>query len=340
MNRRIDWVDFAKGVGILLVIVGHGTGPGMLGNITRGIIFSFHMPLFFILSSYTFRYSRTKEEFLRSTKKAAVHLLVPFLLVDVIWILWAVITEPARAVDLGFWKTEWMRIILGSGVDLPYLDATVPAFGIGWFFLALFAGRTAFDYVQMNSTPPATLILSWLLSAAGVLFGITGYMPLSLDIALAVLPFFAFGYWLKKPDAKTLFSRWFFPAAVFWLLTLWMVFPDPAKWTYLELAARRYPLYPICFVTAAAGSACLFGISCLADQIGRLAFPVRYLGKNSLYLLIVHCCDYIWRPIWYRESSAILSAGIQLLSDLVVFACVMAVVTAIRKKRTKKTLVL
>lgn len=43
-RQRIDWIDFAKGITILLVIIGHNvSGP------LRGAIFSFHMPLFFIL---------------------------------------------------------------------------------------------------------------------------------------------------------------------------------------------------------------------------------------------------------------------------------------------------
>lgn len=48
-RQRIDWIDFAKGITILLVIIGHNvSGP------LRGAIFSFHMPLFFILSCVTY----------------------------------------------------------------------------------------------------------------------------------------------------------------------------------------------------------------------------------------------------------------------------------------------
>lgn len=63
MQQRLMWIDISKGVGIILVVVGH-TSRGIL---TAGIsddawllpiidaaIYAFHMPLFFILSGVTF----------------------------------------------------------------------------------------------------------------------------------------------------------------------------------------------------------------------------------------------------------------------------------------------
>lgn len=48
-TTRLTWVDIAKGLAIILVIIGH-TAP--FGSIARNTIFSFHMPLFFLLSGY------------------------------------------------------------------------------------------------------------------------------------------------------------------------------------------------------------------------------------------------------------------------------------------------
>ena len=52
------WVDYAKGIGILLVVLGHVLGGLMRAGIAEGeiwgdifnIIYTFHMPLFFLLS--------------------------------------------------------------------------------------------------------------------------------------------------------------------------------------------------------------------------------------------------------------------------------------------------
>ncbi len=48
LSNRDVTIDILKGIGILAVIVGHLTSFG------RQFIFSFHMPLFFIVSGYLF----------------------------------------------------------------------------------------------------------------------------------------------------------------------------------------------------------------------------------------------------------------------------------------------
>ena len=53
-KKRIDWVDCAKGIAIILVLIGHTvTFDTESQRLARGIIFSFHMPLFFVLAGIT-----------------------------------------------------------------------------------------------------------------------------------------------------------------------------------------------------------------------------------------------------------------------------------------------
>lgn len=53
--NREKWVDNAKGIGILLVVLGHSisyVGGGTFWQVACDLIYSFHMPLFFFLSAY------------------------------------------------------------------------------------------------------------------------------------------------------------------------------------------------------------------------------------------------------------------------------------------------
>ena len=46
MSERVIWVDTAKGFAIISVVLGHSSLPIEL----RSVVYSFHMPLFFMLS--------------------------------------------------------------------------------------------------------------------------------------------------------------------------------------------------------------------------------------------------------------------------------------------------
>lgn len=48
--QRIKWIDLTKGVAIFLMVCGHTGIPSLISN----WIWSFHMPLFFIISGMLF----------------------------------------------------------------------------------------------------------------------------------------------------------------------------------------------------------------------------------------------------------------------------------------------
>ncbi|HON53348.1 MAG TPA: acyltransferase family protein [Bacteroidales bacterium] len=48
MPQRINWIDYAKVIGIYLVVLGHLPIPEQ-GSV---YIYSFHMPLFFFISGF------------------------------------------------------------------------------------------------------------------------------------------------------------------------------------------------------------------------------------------------------------------------------------------------
>ena len=72
MNKRDTAIDIVKAIGILLMIVGHC--PVIPQMPIRHFIFTFHMPLFFIVSGYFFKAKETKTSFIRDAK----HLLIPY----------------------------------------------------------------------------------------------------------------------------------------------------------------------------------------------------------------------------------------------------------------------
>lgn len=99
-NKRIEWIDSARGFAILLVVVGHVLG-GYTGNygvpqyqkiidLIVDIIYTFHMPLFFMISGYVFglkKYNWSKSNYVVFVKYKAKTLLVPYFLFSTLQIL-------------------------------------------------------------------------------------------------------------------------------------------------------------------------------------------------------------------------------------------------------------
>ena len=80
MSRRIEWIDTAKGIGILLVIIAHVCNIGGAFAPVSLLIYSFHMPLFFILSGYTLSKRTIELDIKTLIIKYFKTLIIPFFL--------------------------------------------------------------------------------------------------------------------------------------------------------------------------------------------------------------------------------------------------------------------
>lgn len=78
MDNRIEWIDTAKGVGMILVIAGHTFSLRY-----SSILYSFHMPLFFFLSAMVYNHVKYSEFNTLFLKKSS-QLLRPWLVCYVI----------------------------------------------------------------------------------------------------------------------------------------------------------------------------------------------------------------------------------------------------------------
>ena len=63
-SKRIEWIDIAKAISIILVIFGHAIKKTNWTHLDFIVytIYSFHMALFFVLSGWTFEYRENLTE--------------------------------------------------------------------------------------------------------------------------------------------------------------------------------------------------------------------------------------------------------------------------------------
>lgn len=136
--NRIHWIDTFKGIGILLVVIGHIWEP------SRTYIYAFHMPLFFFISGYLYKpVPNIKSYFF----KKSLQLLVPYLsFLLVIGLLFSIasMSDPANLQE--FCKS-FVKILLkgiyGGRILMGWL-------GVFWFITCLWLTQQFYNWIYLR----------------------------------------------------------------------------------------------------------------------------------------------------------------------------------------------
>lgn len=182
---RFNYIDFARVMGLFLMIVGH---QELLSSSCTAVIYSFHMPLFFIISGM-FHKSRSMAITWRKVYKT---LLLPFLLIAFSWcIVYLFLLGRKNMVDINYFY-----YVLGTFISpgKPLGNLTTYCVYI-WFLLAL----AEIKVITALFSKKRSLIL--LAACSVVTFLIYQRVQLggvfSIDSALLALPFYVIGFLIK-----------------------------------------------------------------------------------------------------------------------------------------------
>jgi len=325
MTKRIRWIDISKGIAILLVIIGHCLEHGRL----RALIFGFHMPLFFILSSMTTSYSKNIKDFKNKTIKAFKHLIIPAILVFIAkttidYIFNISDIKYVTNYSLGYiFITNFKEYLLynlkvllyASGTEAWKNDVIIRPIGIIWFLFVLFIARTIYDLMQVKLNKKVCVILCVVLSIIGTQLKDFSYNVFSFDISLVILPLFFIGSIFKEKELDLEDKKIFIIGFIIYVVSCLFLYKDA---TYLELAARKYPYYPICFIIAIIGVLCVRSFSRLIEN-NKVSNILEFIGKNSMTLYLIHYFDYLYiRTNTYNSFSNVIGILIRVFVDLLI----------------------
>ena len=142
------------------------------------------------------------------------------------------------------------------------------------------------------------------------------WLPLSFDIVLTVLIFMYLGSHLNNivNDNHTIIKG--ILALIIWALTLLLC--RYTESSYLELAARRYPLIIAGFITALSGTVFIAMLSKIACKGTTVVKPVLYIGRNSLWVFCVHALDYNYEFLWNCTNSGIINGIVRIILDVII----------------------
>lgn len=336
-KSRFFWIDIAKGIAIILMIIGHTV---TLGGYLRNWIFSFHMPLFFLLSGYTIQ-TVSWEKMGKATIKDYKRLIVPVLVMRGINAVVNIVIDgiglKASIID------NISRILWGNGND--YIRGGRTQFlglGVIWFLIALFWSKL-FYRLLLHIQDKYRILLLICFSGLGMYIGKQVRLPQCLDIIPVAMLFMEGGYSFRKYKDKMKEKVKRNLRTIVYILTvsLW-IWLACIKRIYIEIAVRQYPCYFICIIVAFIGCFCMLEFSMLIEK-QQIHFNSRFLsfvGQNSLDLLCIHHIDNYMNNIahWSNIDNDIFRAIVRTCLDLIVLFVWVIIKNKIKEKIKSKSI--
>lgn len=284
----------AKGLAILLVIIGHTV---KFGGATRNVIFSFHMSLFFILSGYTFRLAGDFSALVQRVKKMIRHLIYPSLIVSVIGILVQWLMQDQHTVSTLWMITKHMADALwwASGVGVH----AHPGLGALWFLFSLFWAKVFMDGIHLLFPGAKTGYIFIVIGLFGMALGLKGkWLPQNMDVTFLSMLFLYVGMlWRNCADWLERHELLCFMASVI----IWMVCLNVPM--YIEMATRSYPWTICSVVEAVCGS---YAVCCLCKALVanvRVRYVLQFIGMHTLLIFLMHHLDWIVGAVWQSPST-------------------------------------
>jgi fucose 4-O-acetylase-like acetyltransferase len=182
----IEWMHIAKGIGIVLVVIGHfcpETSPSYWVE-TRRVIYSFHMPLFFFLSGYLYSYE--KYSYSDLIKNKIKRLLYPFFSIAALFFVIKYVAGRFVNIDNPV-NIDNIYALLADPVNsyMPLL----------WFVHALFVIFAIYPLARVFLNNVVILVLLLIINS------FLGNDYLLFGKALSYMPFFVIGI-ITRENAK------------------------------------------------------------------------------------------------------------------------------------------
>lgn len=271
VNKVREFVyDNIKGIGILLVVLGHVTiSPVFL----QKLIYAFHMPMFFILSGYLFNVEKKRQlEFKSFAISRFKRLYLPSLFIGFSCSIPSVVIGQTDSL------LDFATRAFGVIYSIPAADLTFNCTPI-WFLTCLLCVEILFfclvKYIQNN-----IWIFVFCSFSIGVIISqeLSFYSPLNSHIALSAVFFFYLGTLLRSRcfiENHTPNVSYISLAVVVLLLATYL---NPVK---IDLSANRLGDINLLILGTLSGS---YLVYCLAKKLGD-SFFIGLLGRNTIFIL-------------------------------------------------------
>ena len=281
-SQRIEWIDNAKGIAILLVIIGH-IGLWIQGRWNFRFVFGIHLVMFFLLAGYTSKKKELTAEFLSARFSK---LMVPYFYTCLAIMITDIINsylfaEKDIAVITSIIKTDLIRSFFASGAKTTFANIELNTrIGAIWFLPAMYFSIILFQLILhfICEDDFALGLVSAIISILGMISSRFFEVPFSIQSGMMAVFFLWIGYEIKKKELLSLI-KW--PHCILAIIVLVIGIKNNYCWS--DFCGVSMADVIISLIVGLSGSTVLyFGAK---NYKGRL---LNWIGQNSLIILCFH----------------------------------------------------
>lgn len=277
MNRE-PWIDILRGIGILLVVLGHTTN---LPAPAQAFIYSFHLPLFFFLSGYLFHSEKYKG---RSHFEFALlrfrRLMVPYFVIALICLMFVLLKDLKNNVFEFKVLLRYVEGILYSRGSVHSMPSCSPL----WFLSCLYVIELFFFLIIKTFSKPMYIFFAVVvLGLVGALLS-TGDLQKffwNSDTALTGIVFYYCGYLVRNSGGIEKLLKPYY-LLVFLVLNAFFVKFNPIA--YVDFDGNRFGNIFMMYLGAFAGIGAAINLSKIiaVANLSKLQDFLVFWGKNTL----------------------------------------------------------
>lgn len=294
-NKRNESLDILKGIGIVLMILGHCALPFDL----RKLIFIFHMPLFFIISGFLYKDRDVTDIY----KKRIVKILKPYFFTGfVIWI--------GKVIQGNYY---WgLSIFLGNGSRPVFKSAQLSDYYIGplWYLLAYCWALVFIHYLMKVNSDWIKIFLAFVSFEVSLIFKVIfGLLPLDIIPAIPAAFFMLVGYLYKSGSIHMEIKPLYFHSIGIIMVIACLFFGA------MSMASHNYRLNVIQIFAAIYVTYVLYKFltnDLIAKKLS--GGGISLIGKYSLAIMCFHAVD--WNLNLTDDISNVISSAFSLDDDL------------------------
>lgn len=286
MNKtRNVQMDIVKGIGIILIILGHSSFP------YTHFLYLFHLAIFFIVSGYFFKedYVKDKECLKKFIVNKIKRLYLPFVIGNIICVL-----LNNFFIDINFYNNVTHSYYTIKELPINILKVILfrghtEMLGATWFLPILFIITVVYAIIeylmnkyQNKNRNIVQLTISIIFLVVGYYFSIKNIKIIRLQVLTCYI-LFDFGRKISKYEKNVKYStRWIMAIVSFVLLLIL------DRLGTIELSQHEYT-NPIYFISVSILGWCfIYELSYFISKTPILKNILIYIGKNTMSILILH----------------------------------------------------